>query len=131
MEVVQLLGLQGFWQHQVLRGVGSQGSRRYRALEGHGSQYWPICSSLLAWGIPSLTEKPGRPQSQGRRESDTTQATLCTQVQDFFAWGNFAPVRVEREGGAAAGLVGTLVVPSVQGHGRLCRRSYDPIRAFF
>ena len=22
-EVVQLLGLQGFWQHQVLRGVGS------------------------------------------------------------------------------------------------------------
>ena len=23
VEVVQLLGLQGFWQHQVLRGVGS------------------------------------------------------------------------------------------------------------
>ena len=22
LEVVQLLGLQGFWQHQVLRGVG-------------------------------------------------------------------------------------------------------------
>ena len=23
VEVVQLLGLQGFWQHQILRGVGS------------------------------------------------------------------------------------------------------------
>ena len=29
VEVVQLLGLQGFWQLQVLRGVGSQGSRKY------------------------------------------------------------------------------------------------------
>ena len=28
VEVVQLLGLQGFWQHQVLRGVGSYGSRK-------------------------------------------------------------------------------------------------------
>ena len=30
--------------------------------------------------------------------------------------GSSAPVRVEREGGAAAWLVGTLVAPSVQGH---------------
>jgi len=28
VEVVQLLGSQGFWQHQVLRGVGGQGSRK-------------------------------------------------------------------------------------------------------
>jgi len=35
----------------------------------------------------------------------------------FFACGSSAPVRVEREGGTAAWLVGTLVVPSVQGHG--------------
>ena len=35
----------------------------------------------------------------------------------FFACGNSDPVRVEREGGPAAWLVGTLVVPSVQGHG--------------
>ena len=91
MEVLQLLGSQGFWQHQVLRGVGGQGSRRYSALEGHGSQYWPICSSLLAWRTPSLTEKPGRPQSQGRRESDTTQATLCTQVQDFVCLWQLCP----------------------------------------
>ena len=64
VEVVQLLGSQGFWKHQVLRGVDSQGSRKYSALEGYGNQYWPICSSFLAWRTP-LTEKPGRPQSTG------------------------------------------------------------------
>ena len=35
----------------------------------------------------------------------------------FVACGHSAPVRVESEGGAAAGLVETLEVPSVQGHG--------------
>ena len=34
----------------------------------------------------------------------------------FFAFGSSATVRVEREAGAAAWLVGTLAVPSVQGH---------------
>ena len=52
VEVVQLLGSQGFWQHQVLRGVGSEGSKKYSALEGYGNQYWPICSSILAWRTP-------------------------------------------------------------------------------
>ena len=51
MEVVQLLESQGFWQHQILRGVGGSGSRTYNALEGHGNQYWPIRSSILAWRI--------------------------------------------------------------------------------
>ena len=57
----QLLELEGFWQHQVLRGVGGYGSRKYSTLEGYGNQYWPIRSSILAWTPPSLTEKPGRP----------------------------------------------------------------------
>ena len=35
----------------------------------------------------------------------------------LFACGSSAPVRVEREGGAAAWLEGTLAAPSVQGHG--------------
>ena len=35
----------------------------------------------------------------------------------FLACGNSAPVRVEREGGTTAWLVGIQVVPSVQGHG--------------
>ena len=65
VEVVQLFGLQGLWQHQVLSGVSGEGSRKYSALEGYGNQYWPIRANILAWRIPSLTEKPGRPQSTG------------------------------------------------------------------
>ena len=64
MVVVQLLGSQGFWQRQVLRGVGGSGSRKHSALEGYGNQYWPIRSSILYWRSP-LTEKLGRPQSTG------------------------------------------------------------------
>ena len=52
VEVLQLLGSQGFWQHQVLRGVGGQSSRKFSALEGCGNQYWPGHSSILAWRTP-------------------------------------------------------------------------------
>ena len=38
-------------------------------------------------------------------------------MQDFFACGSSAPVRVEHEGGTAAWLETTLVAPSVQGYG--------------
>ena len=54
MEVVQLLALQGFWQHQELREVGSYSSRKYSDLEGYGNQYWPIHSSIVAWKTPLL-----------------------------------------------------------------------------
>ena len=40
-------------------------------------------------------------------------------------------MRVECEGGTAAWLVGTLTVPSVQGHGLPLCSSYGPIRVFF
>ena len=46
---------------------------------------------------------------QGRKELDTAKVTLHTSTQDFCARGSSAPVRVEREVGAAAWLVGTLV----------------------
>ena len=36
MEVAQLLGSQGPWQHQVFRGAGSCSSMKYGALEGYG-----------------------------------------------------------------------------------------------
>ena len=55
VELMQLLGSQGFWQHQVLRGVSSYGSRKESTLEGYRKQYWPIHSSILAWRTP-LTE---------------------------------------------------------------------------
>ena len=53
---------------------------------------------------------------QGHKEADTAEATLRAQMQVFSARGSSAPVRAECEGGAAAWLLGTLAVPSVQGH---------------
>ena len=57
VELVQLLGSQGFWQHQVFRGVGGEGSRKYSALEGYGNQYWPVHSRILAWRTPPLPDR--------------------------------------------------------------------------
>ena len=49
-----------------------------------------------------------------------------------FGCGSFAPVRIEHEcGAAAAWLVETLVVPSVQGHRLPLSSSYEPIRFLF
>ena len=52
-------------------------------------------------------------------------------MQDFFACGSSAPVRVEREGGAAAWLEGTLAVPSVQRHRLLPRQELWPYQSLF
>ena len=78
------------------------------------SQFAPV---FLPGEPPSLTEKPGRPQytgSQGVRHCRRDPARIDTRL---FSCGSSAPVRVECEGGAAAWLVGSLVAPSVQGHG--------------
>ena len=99
------------------RGAGGQGSRKYSALEGYGNQHWPICSNILAWRTPSLAEKPGRPQSTGSQRGGHDRGDpASTDAGLFFARGSSAPVRAEYEGGAAAWLLGTLAVPSVQGH---------------
>ena len=136
MEVVQLLGSQGFWQHQVLRGVGGQGSRKYSALKRYGNQSWPICSSIFAWRTHSRTEKPGRPQSTGpqRVEQDQSNpecidARLCLFV--CLACGSSAPVRVEHEGGAAAWVARTLVASNVQGHRLLPLQESWPYQSLF
>ena len=95
------------------------------ALEGDGSQYWPIRSSILAWR--TLLQA----SLQGHKELDTTEVTLHAQTQDcFLPVTGSAPVRTEREEGAAAWLVGTLAAQSVQGHGLPPPRSYGPIRVF-
>ena len=52
-------------------------------------------------------------------------------MQDFFACGSSAPVRVEHEGGTAAWFAGTLVVPSVQGHGLPLLQELWPYQSFF
>ena len=94
VEVVQLLGSQGFWQHQVLRAVGGgKGSRKYSALEGYGNQYWPILSSILAWRN-SLTKKPGRSQSTGsqrvgqdRNDPENVDISFILPVAALPQWG--------------------------------------------
>ena len=77
MEVVQLLGSQGFWQHQVLRQVGGYGSRKYSVLEGYDNQYWPIHSSILAWRTPLPDREAWQVTVHRVTELDMTQATLC------------------------------------------------------
>ena len=52
-------------------------------------------------------------------------------MQDFFSCCSSAPVRVEREGGEAAWLAGTLVVPSVQGHGLPLLQELWPYQSLF
>ena len=132
MEVVQLLGSQGFWQHRLLRRVGGQGSRKYSALEGYGKQYWPIHSSILAWRTPSLTEKPGRPQSIGLQRVGLNQSNpMYIDARHFFACGSPAPVTVDGEGGAAAWLAGSLAAPSVPGRGLPPPQEFWPYQSLF
>ena len=52
-------------------------------------------------------------------------------MQDFFACGSSAPVRVEGEGGEAGLLAGTLAVPSVQGHGLPPGQELWPYQSLF
>ena len=53
------------------------------------------------------------------------------RCKTFFACGSSAPVRVEREGGEAAWLAGTLVAPSVQGHGLPLLQELWPYQSLF
>ena len=85
---------------------------------------------FLPEDTPSLTEKPGRPQSTGSQRVGHDRSDPVRINTDFFACGSSAPVRVEREGGAAAWLVGTLAAPGVQGHGLSPPQYYGPIRVF-
>ena len=78
----------------------------------------------------SLTEKPAWPQSTGSQRVGHDRSDPVRINTDFFACGSSAPVRVEREGGAAAWLVGTLAAPGVQGHGLSPSQYYGPIRVF-
>ena len=103
VEVVQLLRLQWFWQQQVLKGVGSQGSRKYNALEGYGNQYWSICSSVLAWRTPLPDREAWQATVYRVTKSWTLPKWPCThRSRVFFACGSSAPLRVEHEGGTAA-----------------------------
>ena len=58
------------WVAGFLAAPGIQGSLQLEQQEIECSRrvwqpVWPIRSGILAWRTPSLTEKPGRPQSTG------------------------------------------------------------------
>ena len=110
------------WVAGVLAAAGTQGS--WRLGQQKIKCFRRLWQSILA-NMPqySCLENPSSWQRslashslQGLKESNTTEATLHAWTQGIFACGSSAPVRVEREGGAAAWLAGTLVAPSVQGH---------------
>ena len=77
-------------------------------------QYAPV---FFPGETPSLTEKPGRPQSTGSQRGGHYRSDPARTDARRFACGRSAPVRVERESGASVWLVGTLAARSVQGHG--------------
>ena len=79
------------------------------------AQYTPV---FLPGESSFLEREPGRPQSIGSQRSGHDRSDPgCIDTKLFFACGSSALVRVEHEGGTAAWLAGTLVVPSVLGHG--------------
>ena len=83
------------WRWRSCSGHRGSGSSRLSAglvarAAGNDDQYWPKRSSTLAWRT-RLTEKPGRPQSTGRKELDTTKATLRAQTQDVFCLWQLGP----------------------------------------
>ena len=73
MEVVQLRGSQGFWQLQVLRGVGGWGSRKCGALEGMAASVGHYAPVFLE--TPRQRSLAGH-RLQGHRELDTTEEPL-------------------------------------------------------
>ena len=73
-------------------------------------------STILAWRSPSLTGKPDRPQATESQRVGHCRSDCMHRCKTFFDCGSCTPVRVGHEGGAAAWLAGTRVVPSVQGH---------------
>ena len=122
----------GILAHQVLRGVGGLGSRKYSALEGYGNQYWPIHPSILAWRTPFPDREAWQATVYRVAKSRTLLKQSCVQRgKTFFACGSSAPVRVEHEGGTAAWLAGTLAVPSVQGHGLPPMQELWPYQSLF
>ena len=118
MEVVQLLA----WVAGVLAAPGTQGNLWLGQQEIQCSRrvWQPVLANMLQYSC--LENSPDRKvwQATVYRVSKSwipPKQPCVHRCKTFFACGGSAPVRVEREGGASAWLVGTLEAPSVQGHG--------------
>ena len=110
------------WVTGVLAASGTQGSWRLGQQEIQCSRR--VWQPALANTLPcSCLENP-RPwqrsladQSTGWQRQTLLKQSCVHRCKSVFACGSSAPVRIERESGAAAWLAGTLAAPSVQGHG--------------
>ena len=126
VEVVQLLGLQGFWQHQVLSWrLGQQEIQCSRRV------WQPVLAHTLQYSC--LEKPPDREAWQAIvyrvAKSWTGPKWPCARrckIFFFFCLWQLSPVWVAREGGAAAWLAGTLAAPSVQGHRLPLRQELCP-----
>ena len=63
VEVVQLLGSQQFWQHQYSRELAARAAGNIVLWKGMATSIGQYAPVSLPGEAPSLTEKPGRPQS--------------------------------------------------------------------
>ena len=125
------------WVTGVLAALGTQGSWRLGQQEMQCSRriWQPVLANTLLY---SCLEKPfpDREAQQAIVCRVTKSWTLPKQPcvhrhETFSASGSSAPVRIESEGGTATWLVGTLVAPSVQGHGLPLPQQLWPYRSLF
>ena len=126
------LGCRDF-SHTTYSGeISGLDSRKYSALEGHGNQYWPICSSILAWRNPSLTENPGRPQSTGSQRVRHDQSDPAhTDTGLFLPVAALPQGQLNVKAVQLLGLWGPWWRQVSRDTDCLCCRSYGPIRVFF
>ena len=121
------------WVAGVLAAPGTQGGWQLGKQEIRCSrrcQYWPTCSSILAWRNP-LTEKPGRPQSTGSQRVGHDQSNpACIDARLFCLW-QLCPRGLSVKAELLRGLRGPWRRPVCRDTDRLCRRSCGPIRVFF
>jgi len=107
------------WVAGVLAAPGTQGESAARTAgnimfqKGMPTSIAHHASVFLPGDPPSLTQKPGRPQSTGSQRDGHDQSNPERTDTRYF----FVPVRVEHESNATAWFVGTLVAPSVPGLG--------------
>ena len=115
MEVVQLLGSQGFWQHQVLRGLAAGAAGNTVLYKGMGTSFGQYALVFLTGEAPLPDREAWQATVYRVAKSQTQPKQPCVhRRRTLFACGSSAPVGVECEGALAAWLVGTPVVPSVQ-----------------
>ena len=110
MEVVQLLESQGFWQHQVLRGLAAGAAGNTVLYKGMGTSIGQYALVFLPGESPPWQRSLAGHSLQGHKELDITKVTQHAKTQDFFfffACVSSALVRVEHGGGTAAWLPGT------------------------